>query len=120
MKPLSPSDLVSLAGQLDAMRRQALAELGDVGDLPASVASEVHDRADEAETERADELRMAEAAIDRATVRDIALAEHRMSTGDYGMCIDCGESIPRARLFAQPTAVRCATCQAAFEAHTPR
>jgi DnaK suppressor protein len=118
MKPLSPSDLVSLAEQLEAMRRKALDELREV-DVPASLAPEVHDRADEAETERVDDMRMAEAAIDRATVRDIALAEHRMSTGDYGVCIDCGEGIPRARLFAQPTAVRCAACQAAFETHSP-
>ncbi len=118
MKHLSPSDLVTLAGQLETMRRQALDELREV-DVPTEVAPEVHDRADEAETERVDDMRLAEAAIDRATVRDIALAEHRMSTGDYGVCIDCGEDIPRARLFAQPTAVRCAACQTAFEAHAP-
>lgn len=113
---IGDADIAELARRLEAMRQRALEEIRDA-DAVVAPASEVHDRADEAEGERIDELRMAETAIDEALVRDIALAEHRIRTGDYGLCLDCGEAIPRPRLFAQPTAVRCAACQGAFESH---
>jgi DnaK suppressor protein len=108
------ADIAELARRLEAMRQHAVDEIRDA-DTVVPTAVEVHDRADEAEGERVDELRMAEAAIDEALLRDIALAEHRIRTGDYGLCLDCGEAIPRARLLAQPTAVRCAACQSAVE-----
>ncbi|HZP12343.1 MAG TPA: TraR/DksA C4-type zinc finger protein [Nevskiaceae bacterium] len=35
--------------------------------------------------------------------------------GEYGHCTDCGADIPFERLRAQPTALRCARCEALFE-----
>ncbi|MDN3496749.1 TraR/DksA C4-type zinc finger protein [Planococcus sp. APC 4015] len=32
--------------------------------------------------------------------------------GTYGVCTDCGEPIPAARLVARPTATRCVACAA--------
>lgn len=47
-------------------------------------------------------------------LRELALIEAaraRAAEGRYGQCADCGEPIPRARLEANPTALRCADCQ---------
>jgi DnaK suppressor protein len=46
-----------------------------------------------------------------AELRDIDAALLRIRTGTYGICIDCGDSIPPNRLQAQITALRCIGCQ---------
>jgi RNA polymerase-binding transcription factor DksA len=38
-----------------------------------------------------------------------------VANGTYGECIECGEPIPAARLEVNPTARRCAACQARHE-----
>lgn len=48
-------------------------------------------------------------------VRDIDAALIRIAEGNYGVCIDCNEPIPTARLQAYPTAKRCLNCQTAHE-----
>ena len=48
-------------------------------------------------------------------IRDIDNALLRLQTGNYGVCIDCGESVAPARLFAFPTAKRCRSCQEDYE-----
>ena len=62
----------------------------------------------------------------RATERDLELAldEHesselsvinaalqRIKTGTYGICTDCGTTIPKHRLEVAPEAARCVPCQ---------
>jgi DnaK suppressor protein len=44
---------------------------------------------------------------------DRALAD--MDAGRYGICRDCGEEIPKARLKILPFATRCVSCQARME-----
>lgn len=48
-------------------------------------------------------------------LRDIDAALARIKTGTYGICIDCGEAIPVARLEALPTAMSCVKCQQTYE-----
>jgi len=45
----------------------------------------------------------------------IDAALQRIADGSYGLCVDCGVSIPTARLHANPTAMRCVDCQTARE-----
>ncbi|MBX3609510.1 MAG: TraR/DksA family transcriptional regulator [Hydrogenophaga sp.] len=45
----------------------------------------------------------------------IDAALQRIADGSYGLCLQCGASIPAARLHAQPTAERCVDCQAKAE-----
>ncbi|MBU4527673.1 MAG: TraR/DksA C4-type zinc finger protein [Hoeflea sp.] len=55
---------------------------------------------------------MAEAQ-ERARKRDlvrIEMAERRLTSGDYGWCIDCGEAIPDKRLEIDPMAEKCVRC----------
>ena len=121
MKHLTHQQRNALAQQLDTMRRQVLDELRnsapDTFAQPALNASqEVRERSDEAEAVREDDVRQADVEIDPPRLDDIERAQLRFSEGRYGICATCGQAIPAARLLAQPTAIRCAACQAQHEA----
>lgn len=49
-------------------------------------------------------------------LRQIAVALRRLDEGDYGHCIDCGDSILAARLEFDPCATRCIACAGRREA----
>jgi RNA polymerase-binding transcription factor len=51
----------------------------------------------------------------RNEISRIAKALDQMKNETYGVCIDCGETIPMARLEAQPFADRCIRCATAAE-----
>ncbi|QWF23377.1 TraR/DksA family transcriptional regulator [Nocardioides sp. LMS-CY] len=50
-------------------------------------------------------VRQAEAQLEEV---DAALA--RLDAGRYGVCVDCGATIPAGRLEARPAAARCVAC----------
>lgn len=124
MKHLSDADRHALAKELEAMKGQVLAELRESAPgaqaSPLEAAHEVRSHADEAEAARLNEVHFAEIDVDRVRLRDIEQAQKRMADGRYGICMDCGENIPRERLLARPMAVRCASCQVAAELHQRR
>ena len=124
MTPLTESDRKALTLQLDGLKRRVLDELHSAGahggtGTPAA-DHEVHSNADDAEAERLDDVHFAEIEVDRARLHDIEQAQQRMVDGLYGICADCGEGIPRERLLAQPTAIRCAACQTEAESRHRR
>jgi len=45
----------------------------------------------------------------------IVAAAERLAAGHYGVCADCEERIPLARLQVLPFALRCLPCQERFE-----
>jgi len=51
----------------------------------------------------------------RTQLADIDAARARLADGTYGMCLDCGNDIPFARLQAYPAAKRCVECQRKYE-----
>ncbi len=51
----------------------------------------------------------------RNELAQVDAARQRMQERQYGICVDCGEAIPFLRLQAQPTALRCLSCQALRE-----
>lgn len=60
-----------------------------------------------------------DASIDRVFEReleDLQVAKQRLEEGNYGICIDCGEEIPEARLEAIPEALRCIKDQERYDA----
>ncbi len=120
MKHLSAQDMERIDRQLAAMRREVLDEL--VASSPTARAlsrdgmHEVTTHAEDAEAERLDDVLFAEIEVDRARLASIEQAQARLAAGRYGLCLGCGEEIARARLLAQPTAIRCAACQAQHEA----
>ena len=44
-------------------------------------------------------------------LRDIEAAFQRIKSGEYGVCVECGDDVPFNRLEAYPTAKRCIVCQ---------
>ncbi len=60
-------------------------------------------------TER--ELEFALDARESAELDAVDAALQRIEAGTYGQCVDCGITIPEARLQAAPEATRCITCQ---------
>jgi DnaK suppressor protein len=52
----------------------------------------------------------------RTEISKIARALDQIKNGTYGVCADCGETIPMARLEAYPFADRCIRCATAAEA----
>lgn len=119
MNPLSASDLETLSQRLRAMKARAVGEIREASDdMTASLEqtdNEVQDTADTAENKRMEEVRRAEIEIDQTTLAEIEQAEQRIGKGSYGRCAVCDEAIPRERLFAHPTALRCIECQTVAE-----
>ena len=121
MKHLTTAQREELAGQLEALRRQVLQELtdsrpGTFAEARLNESRDIRERAEQAEAEREDDVRQAEIEVDRRRLHEIELAQSRLLEGRYGICATCGACIPARRLMAQPTAVRCAACQAQVEA----
>jgi DnaK suppressor protein len=117
MRHLTTTDRHTLRQQLNQLNRQVLEELCASAYLvPAEGEHEVKSYADEAEAERAADVHLAEIEIDHTRLEEIERALARLADGRYGICENCGREIPRTRLFAQPTAIRCTACQTAAEA----
>lgn len=119
MKYLSCTRSRSLALQFDDMRRQALARLWESAPRARPPAARRRSRATAAATPegvREDDLRLAQIEDDRQYLMAIEQARGRLADGRYGVCVDCCERISAARLRAHPIAIRCAACQAAFDA----
>ncbi|MBB3176790.1 TraR/DksA family transcriptional regulator [Variovorax sp. Sphag1AA] len=121
MTRLTSEDRDQLRAQLEALKQRTLDELRrrtdpiDKLQERISYEHEVHNNAEDAEEERSEDLRFAEIDIDRQRLEEIEEAQRRMAKESYGVCVDCGEDIPRGRLMAYPTALRCNACQVAWE-----
>jgi DnaK suppressor protein len=110
--------------QLLDMRAALLAQMaeqrgGQVGRAEAASAHFGHPEDSPAQlaTEKEIEFAIGEHEVAELDALDAALA--RIEAGTYGECIDCGVSIPVARLQATPEASRCIHCQETFEKKHP-
>lgn len=116
--PLSDRDLESLSAALrqrraqvgsvvqDRLHRHGLVEHEDAG-LP----NRREETDDDAAADTAARMDIAAVARDAEELAVLESALKRLSEGEYGICIECGEAIARERLFANPAATRCAECQ---------
>lgn len=48
------------------------------------------------------------------------MAVQQLEAGQYGICIDCGQEIPKRRLDIVPGAIRCIECQEREEKNVAR
>lgn len=106
----------TFAQQLQQMRSDVIAQIraqrgGKVG--RAEAAGDLRDvqSGDWAQADAERDLAMAIDEREAETLAAIDTALQRIASGDYGLCTDCGVDIPTARLHANPTALRCVTCQ---------
>lgn len=51
-------------------------------------------------------------AAERVRLGEVDAALARLAAGTHGVCVDCGQPIPAARLEARPAASRCVACAA--------
>ena len=61
------------------------------------------------------DLRLADMRRDLQELHDLEGALVRLKDGSFGICVECGDQIPLARLQAYPTAKRCRPCQEIHE-----
>ena len=79
------------------------------------IAEQARDTEDDSFSNLIVDLNLAEIDRDADELRRIDGALARLSEGSYGLCEDCGQRIPEARLQAEPTAFRCVQCQELYE-----
>jgi DnaK suppressor protein len=120
MPNLTPKQIETLQEALQARRLRLLREIAEHQHGKARVDalieefSETGQDWDLAPIFR--DIEHAEIERDRGELAQVQAAFRRLADADYGRCVDCGASIPYARLAAQPDAARCIGCQTRFEA----
>jgi DnaK suppressor protein len=97
------------------LQRIAQERGGQVSRVDMAANHDVRDFENRAQaiSERNEEFAMNE--HETAELGAFAEALERLDAGQYGKCKDCGVDIPEARLQAYPAALRCISCQTAFE-----
>jgi RNA polymerase-binding protein DksA len=88
------------------LNKIATGHLGDKGPVNADFEEQATETANDEVYEGLD-------ANGRAQITQIDAALERMKTGTYGVCIECEDDIPVARLQALPFALRCIECETA-------
>jgi RNA polymerase-binding protein DksA len=120
---LTEQQLGELRTRLEERARALVAQLHELAqDLPSApnlTQTTVEDDAEHGEERTRAALRGAEQDRDAAELREITMAMARIDEGRYGICVDCGNDIPLARLTVQPAATRCVSCQRRYEARHP-
>lgn len=79
------------------------------------LAGQVRDLQDESLADLLVDLGLEIIDMHLAQAREVEAALARISSGQYGDCMDCGGEIETDRLQAHPTARRCWDCQSVYE-----
>ncbi len=109
-------ELKKLEEQLLQRREELLRELqGGIGSLRKDAASPTGDSADVAMDIMQEDLYSQLAELESQELRRIEHALQRIREGTYGICEECGQPIPAARLKALPYTTLCVKCQAEYE-----
>jgi RNA polymerase-binding protein DksA len=123
--PLTSQQLAQLKGKLEARRPQLLAETdaglqeSETRAFDATPERDIGESGDESVADEQESVNLSMIGRDVEELRDVDDALARMAGGSYGVCIDCGEDIPFARLMAAPTAKRCLRDQETYERAHP-
>ena len=106
------ADLREAIGRLRQMSGGIAAE-----ELPGAIGdnSPFADEVDEIQANESRELGFATRTMLVERVNRIADALERLSEGEYGVCVECGETIAPARLRALPEVQTCIRCQDRLE-----
>ena len=116
MSEFSPAESAAFGGLLARRKVELVSEIEDKlaqarTERVAPDAISATDGGDKALLEAASGLDLAIVSHDVEELRAIESAQARLTQGTFGMCTDCGDTIPRERLRAYPAAIRCAACQ---------
>jgi RNA polymerase-binding transcription factor DksA len=91
----TPRQLAAFRKQLDEQRRFRLDQLDELREIDPDNSSEVTEVL---------------AAGARVALHDVLAALHRMDSGTYGWCTECGSVIPLERLEVLPQVAHCLPC----------
>lgn len=108
----------------DRMRELLRTEESDTRSLIASLTSDINDLSAAREGDNSDDEHDPEGATlafersqadtllrqSKERLIDIAEAEQRLDEGTFGICTNCGNSIPEVRLEIRPYAPTCVAC----------
>src|SRR5262245_22488030 len=120
MTSLSPQQTVDFKARLRGRATQLRGEIQRTlerssDETHVRIAEQARDTEDDSFSNLIVDLNFAEIDRDADELRRIDSALARLSEGSYGLCEDCGQRIPQARLEAEPTALRCIQCQEIHE-----
>lgn len=117
---MDTDQLQSLRLRLETERAEANRRIAD-RQMDAERAVDPSESEVEVQAVQSHEADVALTFAERETERyaAIAAALERIARGEYGVCLDCDEEIPAARLEIEPTALRCTDCQSRQEAGRP-
>ena len=120
MKPLTAQEIEALRERLTARRQVLRAEVAEQlanSDDPrvAGLMNQLAATEDWVLADILTDLDVAMVTRDTAELQEVDAALASIAEGSYGTCRDCGESVGWPRLNANPTALRCISCQEAYE-----
>lgn len=84
-------------------------------ETPDQIAERARDSEDDSFATLIVDTNLTEMERDVDELRMIDSALQRINAGTYGICENCAQPIPAARLKAEPTAERCVQCQELYE-----
>ncbi|OGB01294.1 MAG: hypothetical protein A3E25_15785 [Burkholderiales bacterium RIFCSPHIGHO2_12_FULL_69_20] len=121
---LTPQNLQQLQDSLQA-RRTLLAQQNNThlgGQSRVDHARELllQDGDDDTQRDAEREVDLARTDRDAMALAEIDVALQRLAAGHYGLCADCGDPIPLARLQLAPQALRCVACESLLERDRPK
>ncbi len=101
--------------QAQLLERIAFERGGVISQAAMAAKKDVNDFDTHAQVITERDIEFAMSAHEAAELNELDNALQRWDAGRYGFCTDCAAAIPVARLDAYPAALRCVTCQEAFE-----
>jgi len=120
MTPLNQNELRHFKTLLRNRSEQLRNEIRDTlerssDETHVRIAEQARDMEDDSFSNLIVDLNLSEVERDAEELRRIEAALRRANDGSYGLCVDCDAVIPKERLEAEPTALRCVRCQEIYE-----
>jgi DnaK suppressor protein len=106
----------TLIDRLTGLYRDVHADIRDSMIRQLFDQDEPRDEVDESQRVQLRDLRVRLAENDALRAQMMEQALRRITAGDFGRCIDCGNAIDLARLNLVPWTPRCVDCQEGVEA----
>ncbi|SFG80963.1 TraR/DksA family transcriptional regulator [Neptunomonas qingdaonensis] len=89
------------------------------GERVHQAMKEAHDMGDEASADLESTINLVNMSRHLHEIKECQEALQRLTNGEYGLCVGCGEEIELNRLKANPVSSRCLSCQSKEEQQHP-
>lgn len=119
MQHLTPEQRATLNRVLQERRLALEGELADHRQDLAALAPTLAERPQNSSAYPANandrEVEAALSDMDSAELAAVQRAQQHLQDDSFGICVDCAQPIPFARLMIEPEALRCVACASIFE-----